>query len=260
MRPFRPRKLDPGAARRATTGGPGRLGRTLAGVVGLLLLFVLEPELLRFTDWAEARAVPRDRAAHALVLSEQARRFLVLQYKSYPTEFMGCMIGEVRGNAIVVQRIAPADVDPPKSATTHVVPKESCEVAGWSHTVGMIHSHPGGEKCWYYFPGTEVATSDEQSFLRQPYPIDAIMCGNAVVWIGRDYKEQQIPVVVNEQRRARGSDSLALPRRVLCRETRRFGRRSTRRIARPRRSPRSGEDSRCAPPLVACSSSRCGAS
>jgi len=43
-----------------------------------------------------------------------------------------------------------------------------------------------------------VATSDEQSFLRQPYPIDAIMCGNAVVWIGRDYKEQQIPVVVNE--------------------------------------------------------------
>jgi len=198
VRPCPPRNLDPGAARRATTRGPGRLGRTLAGVVGLLLLFVLEPELLRFTDWAEARAVPRDRAAHALVLSEQARRFLVLQYKSYPTEFMGCMIGEVRGNAIVVQRIAPADVDPPKSATTHVVPKESCEIAGWSRTVGMIHSHPGGEKCQYYFPGTEVATSDEQSFLRQPYPIDAIMCGNAVVWIGRDYKEQQIPVVVNE--------------------------------------------------------------
>jgi len=115
VRPCPPRNLDPGAARRATTRGPGRLGRTLAGVVGLLLLFVLEPELLRFTDWAEARAVPRDRAAHALVLSEQARRFLVLQYKSYPTEFMGCMIGEVRGNAIVVQRIAPADVDPPKS-------------------------------------------------------------------------------------------------------------------------------------------------
>jgi JAB domain-containing protein similar to deubiquitination enzymes len=198
VRPCPPRNPDLATPRQATNGRPGCVRRSIAGMAGLILLFALEPELLRFTDWAEAGAIPRIRTARALVLSEQARRFLVLQYKSYPTEFMGCMIGEVRGNAIVVQRVAPADVDPPKSATGHVVPKESCEAAGWPHTVGMIHSHPGGDKCWYYFPGTQVGTSDLQSFLRQPYPVDAIMCGNGVVWIGRDNKEQQIPVAANE--------------------------------------------------------------
>src|SRR5256886_17605953 len=40
---------------------------------------------------------------------------LVLQSQSYPTEFLGCMIGAVRGNAVIVQRIAPADVDAPRS-------------------------------------------------------------------------------------------------------------------------------------------------
>ncbi len=166
--------------------------------MALMVLFALEPQLFRFTDWGEAGAISRGHGARALVLSDQARRFLVLQYKSYPTEFMGCMIGEVHGRTIVVQRIAPADVDPPKSAATHVTPRESCEAAGWSHTVGIIHSHPGGQKCWYHFPGTEVATSDGQSFLSQPYPIDAIMCGNEVVWIARDSRERQIPVVAAE--------------------------------------------------------------
>ena len=198
VRPCPPRHPDLGTAGHATSPRLGRVRRAIAGMVGLTVLFVLEPELLRFTDWAEAGAIPRIRTAHALVLSEQARRFLVLQYQSYPTEFMGCMIGEVRGNAIVVHRIAPADVDPPKSATTHVVPKESCEAAGWPHTVGMIHSHPGGEKCWYYFPGTQVGTSDLQSFRNQPYLVDAIMCGNGVVWIGRDNKEQHVPVAAAE--------------------------------------------------------------
>ena len=56
----------------------------------------------------------------------------------------------------------------------------------------MIHSHPTGERCWYFFPGTQVASSDGQSFLRQPYPVDAIMCGDNVVWIGRDLQQQQI--------------------------------------------------------------------
>lgn len=183
---------------RCPNGWVGRLGRFIAGTMGLMVLFAVEPEVLPFTNWGEARATARGHGAHALVLSAQARRFLVLQYKSYPTEFMGCMIGETRDGTIFVQRIAPADVDPPKSAASHVVPKESCEAAGWPHTVGMIHSHPEGEKCWYHFPGTEVATSDRESFLRQPYPVDAIMCGSEVVWIGRDYRERQIPVAVGE--------------------------------------------------------------
>lgn len=174
------------------------MGRSIASTMALMVLLTLEPELFRFTDWGEAGALSRRHGAHALVFSDQARRFLVLQYKSYPTEFMGCMIGQVRGSTIVVQRIAPADVDPPKSAATHVIPKESCEAAGWPHTVGIIHSHPGGEKCWYHFPGTQVATSDQQSFRSQPYPIDAIMCGNEVIWIARDFKERQVPVAADE--------------------------------------------------------------
>jgi hypothetical protein len=56
----------------------------------------------------------------------------------------------------------------------------------------MIHSHPGGQNCWYYFPTTSVLASDGQSFMRQPYPVDAIMCGDRVVWISRDMTEKQL--------------------------------------------------------------------
>jgi len=129
--------------------------------------------------------------ARALVVSDQARRYLTLAYRS-PTEFMGCMIGEVRGPAVYVERIAPADVDPTYSTQTHVLPRQTCEEAGWVGTVGMIHSHPGGERCFYYFPGTEVASSDAESFARQPYPVDAIMCGDSLVWISRNRAQRQL--------------------------------------------------------------------
>ena len=129
--------------------------------------------------------------ARALVVSDQARRYLTLAYRS-PTEFMGCMIGEVRGPAVYVERVAPADVDPTYSTQTHVLPRQTCEEAGWVGTVGMIHSHPGGERCFYYFPGTEVASSDAESFARQPYPVDAIMCGDSLVWISRNRAQRQL--------------------------------------------------------------------
>jgi hypothetical protein len=58
----------------------------------------------------------------------------------------------------------------------------------------MIHSHPDGQRCWYYFPGTRVASSDAHSFARQAYPVDAIMCGNRVVWLSRDMVQQQVPL------------------------------------------------------------------
>ena len=130
----------------------------------------------------------------ALILSDQARRYLSLQYRSFPTEFMGCMIGEIHGNAVIVRRIAPADVEPGQSTETRVVPRQTCEDAGWAGTVGVIHSHPDGERCWYYFPGTRVASSDAHSFARQLYPVDAIMCGNRVVWLSRDMVQQQVPL------------------------------------------------------------------
>ncbi|MGH7673700.1 MAG: hypothetical protein ACREMV_00385, partial [Gemmatimonadales bacterium] len=95
-------------------------------------------------------------APRTLLLSGQALRFLQLQYRSFTTEFMGCMIGEVIDGVVVVHRIAPADVEPSHSTKTWVVPEQSCEEAGWAGTVGMIHSHPAGERCWYYFPATRV--------------------------------------------------------------------------------------------------------
>ena len=61
--------------------------------------------------------------ARTLVLSDQARRYLALQFRAYPTEFLGCMIGDLRGGTVFVRRIAPADVDPAQSTATHVLPR-----------------------------------------------------------------------------------------------------------------------------------------
>ena len=138
-----------------------------------------------------------------LVLSEQARRYLALQFRAFSTEFMGCMIGDVRGAVVLVRRIAPADVEPAQSTQTHVMPKRTCEEAGWQGTVGMIHSHPGGERCFYLFPGTRVASSDAQSFALQAYAIDAIMCGERVVWVNRGFVQRELPLSDTPLRQAR---------------------------------------------------------
>ena len=162
----------------------GRL-HTAAAAGGLTALLVLH------LGAADAAGLP-SMTARALVVSDQARRYLVVAYGSSPTEFMGCMIGQVHGPVVFVQRIAPADVDPAHSTQTHVLPRQTCEEAGWKGTVGIIHSHPGGERCFYYFPGTQVASSDAASFGRQPYPVDAIMCGDSIVWISRDKTQRQV--------------------------------------------------------------------
>src|SRR5213082_1554532 len=169
-----------------------RVTRGAAAAAGLMVLLALQPEPAGLVEAAPNRAGSH---ARALIVSDQARRYLLLQYRAYPTEIMGCMIGEIHGNAVIVRRIAPADVEPGHSTETTVVPKQTCEDAGWAGTVGVIHSHPQGERCWYFFPGTQVATSDAQSFGRQPYPVDGIMCGDRVVWISRDMVQQQVPLV-----------------------------------------------------------------
>jgi hypothetical protein len=163
-------------------------------MVGLLVLLLVQAEPATPAGAATMGGVRVLDTATALVISPQAQRFLELQARSFSTEFMGCMIGEMQGHTALVRRIAPADVDPAQSATTHVVPRQTCEGAGWEGTVGVIHSHPTAERCWYFFPGTEVLSSDGQSFLYQPYPIDAIMCGNHVVWISRSMAEHQLPI------------------------------------------------------------------
>ena len=136
---------------------------------------------------------------NALVLSDQARRLLVLQHRSLRTEFMGCMIGQIREGTVVVHRIAPADVEPSHSTATWVSPHQSCEDAGWAGTVGVIHTHPTAERCWYFFPSTRVASSDAASFLLSRYAVDAIMCGDYVMWVGRSLFEQRIVLVRRKQ-------------------------------------------------------------
>lgn len=174
-----------------------------AALVAAVLTAALVPYSTRLIAAAGARPASGP-TVRRIILSDQARRFLALQYRSYTTEFMGCLIGDVLGSTLVVHRIAPADVEPTHSTATRVVPTQSCEDAGWSATVGMVHSHPDGEKCWYFFPGTQVLSSDGQSFMQQPYPVDAIMCGDHLVWIGRDMKERQLgPVTVVASRAVR---------------------------------------------------------
>ncbi len=127
-----------------------------------------------------------------LAFSGQAQRFLALQYRAFATEFLGCLLGEVRGDTVLIERIAPADVDPAQSTATHVVPQQTCEAAGWGSTLGLIHSHPTGERCWYFFPGTSVPTSDGYSFLLGSYTVDAIMCGDRVVWVARNQPQREL--------------------------------------------------------------------
>lgn len=164
-------------------------GRLLTAVV---MIGAAVPARAGAQGAAVSLALQPDDAPRTLVLSDQARRYLLLQYRGFPTEFMGCMIGSVTGRAVVVDRIAPADVDPAQSTATWVVPRQTCESAGWTGTVGTIHSHPSADKCWYFFPGTGVPSSDGASFLSTTYPVDAIMCGERIVWINRALAQQEL--------------------------------------------------------------------
>ncbi|HVH67194.1 MAG TPA: hypothetical protein VM716_04950 [Gemmatimonadales bacterium] len=178
-------------------------GRAAAAVAGLLVLTMHLPAQAPMVAPASLGEVPATAAASVLALSDQARRFLALMSTS-PVEFMGCMIGEVRGDAILVERIAPADVAPSQATATWVIPTRTCEQAGWAGTVGLIHSHPTAAQCWYYFPSTQVPTSDGQSFLRNPYPVDAILCGPRVVWISRAMTQQDMPLIATAAQNVAG--------------------------------------------------------
>jgi hypothetical protein len=166
----------------------------LAGLAALLLTTARPGLPQSGGQLRPASAAPSEDAPRLLILSDQARRFLALEYRAFPTEFLGCMIGTVAGEVVMVERIAPADVDPAQSTATWVVPQQSCERSGWAGTIGTIHSHPSAERCWYFFPGTRVPSADGQSFLMAGYPVDAIMCGDRVVWINRGLVQRELAV------------------------------------------------------------------
>jgi len=86
------------------------------------------------------------------------------------------MIGEIHGNAVIVRRIAPADVEPGHSTATRVVPEQTCEDAGWVSTVGMIHSIPMASGA-VLLPEAQVASFRRALVARQAYPVGRIMRG-----------------------------------------------------------------------------------
>src|SRR5436853_314417 len=92
-----------------------RVLRPLGATLGIVSLLALQPEPARLARLAAGRELSAANAPRALVLSDQARRFLLLQYRSFSTEFMGCMIGEVQAGVVFVKRIAPADGTAPST-------------------------------------------------------------------------------------------------------------------------------------------------
>src|SRR5260370_1367156 len=61
---------------------------------------------------AASVTVEPERAPRTLVLSDQARRVLVLPFRAFPTDVMGCMIGTVAGPKVFLERPAPARAHP----------------------------------------------------------------------------------------------------------------------------------------------------
>src|SRR3989449_3628190 len=78
--------------------GGHRMGRAVA-VAGLTLWLMPLPGHVPNVASAAGQQPVRSPTARVLILSDQARRFLLLQYRGFPTEFMGCMIGEVQGRS-----------------------------------------------------------------------------------------------------------------------------------------------------------------
>ena len=133
-----------------------------------------------------------------VVFAPRALRFLALQFHHYTDEFGACLLGEQRGDTLIVTRADPADLDPTDLTPTTVNWWRPCYESA-PGTVGMIHSHVGGTACYYKFPplpkgqiriqlgGDSVWTQDAVYFFQRPALIvTAIMCGNEIVWMARD--------------------------------------------------------------------------
>src|SRR2546429_546657 len=74
----------------AVSEGRKRIIRIAVAALGLTALLALQPESPRLvaSAWARGEAA-RGPAVRKLILSDQARRYLALQYRSYSTELMG---------------------------------------------------------------------------------------------------------------------------------------------------------------------------
>lgn len=119
-----------------------------------------------------------DGALPRLQLAPAARAALAA-FAASPTERLGCLLGSLDGATVRVKSVLVSDDS--AATATRVVARAPCP----PETVGRVHSHPGAERCWYWFPGTQVETSDAVSFRRGGYPVDAIVCGPTLVYVSR---------------------------------------------------------------------------
>lgn len=100
-------------------------------------------------------------------------------------ERLVCMRGISIGTQHFIITTGPAIT---KNATKKRIVFIECNT---KNVVGNIHTHPAGEACYYWFPGTRVATSDYVSAMITPYSIDAIYCKGRVVWLDKKTGKQR---------------------------------------------------------------------
>jgi hypothetical protein len=124
-----------------------------------------------------------------------AARAVLAAFASSPTERLGCLLGSIDGVTVRVDSVVTTDDS--AATSTQAVARTPCP----PHALGRVHSHPGGEKCWYWFPGTRMETSDAVSFRRGGYAVDAIVCGPALVWVARDGGTEAQRVMLDAEER-----------------------------------------------------------
>lgn len=102
-------------------------------------------------------------------------------------ENLACMVGTVDQAGLAhIDSIVPQE--PERSGPNWIIPKDACKTV--KGTLGIVHSHPTQERCWYYFPGTAVETSDGNAANKSEFLIDGIACGPALVWINKKGLQQ----------------------------------------------------------------------
>ena len=64
--------------------------------------------------------------------------------------------------------------------------------------IGISHNHTpaanGDRRCFFWMPGTKVATTDLLAFRAQRLVVSIIVCGDSLTYIGADEQERRVPL------------------------------------------------------------------
>jgi hypothetical protein len=131
--------------------------------------------------------------------SEQAIAMLAAEYAARPhQEFLGCMLGWVRGDTVLVQRVVLAKGQTGDSNSVSLPFDRGC-TNDFDNVIGHIHSHTKaelvkGDQCSYYHlvDGHQRWLQDLTNFRYGPhgYVADAIYCGDRITWLDVGYRER----------------------------------------------------------------------